>query len=55
MCSKKCVTKYNDQELAVGEMNCIDRCVGKYMHGQTIVGDVVQAFEAHLQAQKNNR
>lgn len=55
MCSKKCVTKYHDQELAVGEMTCVDRCTGKYMHAQTVVGDVVQAFEKHLQNQAANK
>lgn len=52
MCSKKCITKYSDAELAVGEMTCIDRCTGKYMHAQGVVGDVVQAFDSQLKAQK---
>jgi hypothetical protein len=30
----------------------ITRVVGKYMHAQGVVGDVVQAFESHLKAQK---
>ena len=27
-CFRKCVVRHNDGELAVGEMTCIDRCVG---------------------------
>jgi hypothetical protein len=46
ICSKKCVTSYTDGDLAIGEMTCIDRCTGKYMHAQNVVGEILQAFEA---------
>ena len=31
VCFQKCKFKYNDGQLNVGEMSCIDRCAGKYM------------------------
>lgn len=52
MCSKKCVTKYSDGDLAVGEMTCVDRCVGKYMHAQEIVGAELKNFEDQVKAQE---
>lgn len=52
MCSKKCVTKFHDQELAIGEMTCVDRCVGKYLSAQAKVGEVLQAFEAQMKNQE---
>lgn len=50
-CFRKCVVRHTDGELAVGEMTCIDRCVGKYLMAQERVGDTLKAFEATLQAQ----
>lgn len=40
------MTSYTDGDLAIGEMTCIDRCTGKYMHAQNVVGEILQAFEA---------
>lgn len=37
-CARKCIIKYTDGDLAVGEMACVDRCVGKYMQAQEKVG-----------------
>lgn len=36
-CWKKCVPKPRDDQLGVGEMSCIDRCVAKYLETQAIV------------------
>mmetsp|Transcript_10487 Transcript_10487/g.15984 ORF Transcript_10487/g.15984 Transcript_10487/m.15984 type:complete len:98 (+) Transcript_10487:91-384(+) len=52
VCAKKCITKFSDSDLQVGEMTCIDRCTGKYMHAQGMVGDILQAFESQQQAQQ---
>jgi import inner membrane translocase subunit TIM10 len=51
-CSKKCVVRYNEGDLNVGEMACVDRCVGKYMQAQEKVGQVLQNFEQQAKAQE---
>jgi import inner membrane translocase subunit TIM10 len=51
-CGKKCVPSAHNADLSVGEATCIDRCTGKYMHGQQLVGEAVQKFEADMQRQQ---
>ena len=51
-CWKKCVVTQKEGELSVGEMSCVDRCVGKYMQAQEKVGAVLQNFEATIKAQE---
>jgi Tim10/DDP family zinc finger len=31
VCYRKCVVKVKEEDLAVGEMTCCDRCVAKYL------------------------
>ena len=51
-CFKKCVVKYSDSDLAVGEMTCVDRCAWKYMEAQYKMNDVVHRFEQQLLQQQ---
>lgn len=51
MCSKKCITSYNDGELNVGELACIDRCTSKYLQAHEKVGAHLQEFERQMMAQ----
>ena len=44
--------RYTDGDLAVGEMACVDRCVGKYMQAQERVGQVLNNFEQQMKAQE---
>lgn len=44
-CHKKCITNANSNDLAIGEMSCVDRCVGKYTHAQQKVQGVIQEQE----------
>ena len=51
MCFQKCVTKYNNADLQVGEMACTDRCVSKYMLSQEVVSGVLNKFQKQVDAQ----
>ena len=52
MCNKKCIVSHHSTDLAIGEMSCIDRCVGKYLQAQEKVGIVLNQFEANMKAQE---
>jgi len=50
-CFSKCVSrKHKQDDLALGETSCIDRCVAKYMASQQKIGTVLQkANEAQME------
>lgn len=39
-------------DLHVGEMSCVDRCVGKYMAVHDKVGDVFKKMQAEMNGQQ---
>ena len=53
-CFQKCASRrHRDQDLALGEMTCTDRCVSKYLEAQQIVGAVLQKEnEAQMERQQ---
>jgi mitochondrial import inner membrane translocase subunit TIM10 len=52
VCNKKCIVSHHTVDLAIGEMSCIDRCVGKYLQAQEKVGGVLNQFESNMKAQE---
>jgi uncharacterized ParB-like nuclease family protein len=48
-CFKKCIASVAEADLSVGEMACVDRCVGKFMLAAEKVGAKLQ------EAQQNNQ
>jgi len=36
-CKHKCVTRYLEADLNVGEMSCVDRCSAKFMETSKLV------------------
>jgi import inner membrane translocase subunit TIM10 len=53
VCFQKCKFKYNDGQLNVGEMSCIDRCSGKYMQAYSALGVKMAEVEKEIVAQSN--
>lgn len=53
-CNSKCIVAKStgEADLTVGEMSCVDRCVGKYMQCQMVVGNVLNDFEKQMKAQE---
>ena len=51
-CFKKCIHKYNESDLSVGEMTCIDRCSWKFMESQFKMQSVMKNFEEQAQQQE---
>mmetsp|Transcript_32339 Transcript_32339/g.74483 ORF Transcript_32339/g.74483 Transcript_32339/m.74483 type:complete len:87 (+) Transcript_32339:459-719(+) len=54
-CFSKCSSKkHKEPDLALGEMSCVDRCVGKYMEAQERIGVVFQKFNEEQAAAQQN-
>jgi hypothetical protein len=42
-CRQKCIQpRYSEEELAKGEMVCVDRCVAKFFRSNLVVGDYLR-------------
>ena len=53
-CFSKCVGKFNEPDLQIGEMTCTDRCVGKYMQASEKIAETIRRFEEMSKAQQAN-
>mmetsp|Transcript_58011 Transcript_58011/g.93923 ORF Transcript_58011/g.93923 Transcript_58011/m.93923 type:complete len:95 (+) Transcript_58011:92-376(+) len=45
-CYGKCIANVKEEKLQVGEMSCVDRCVGKYLDVHAKVGTELQGAVA---------
>ena len=52
ICHKKCIVRNQSADLQVGEMTCIDRCVGKYFEAASKVDSTYLQFMTELQVQE---
>jgi len=56
VCFEKCIGKYNEPDLNVGEMSCTDRCVSKFMESYKKVGEKLQGkFQTIFCSFEDNR
>lgn len=42
VCQQKCIANYNEPDMNVGELSCVDRCVAKYVAVHYKVGERLQ-------------
>jgi len=50
LCFSKCVPKFKDADLSIGEMACADRCTAKYMEAQDKIGEVLRKYNESMAA-----
>jgi len=56
VCFSKCLSrKHRDDNLALGEMTCTDRCVSKYMEAHEKVGVILQEANAAAEQQQQQQ
>ena len=51
LCHKKCIFSNASAEMQVGELSCLDRCVGKYMGAAQKIDLVYTTFMTQTQQQ----
>mmetsp|Transcript_18592 Transcript_18592/g.33294 ORF Transcript_18592/g.33294 Transcript_18592/m.33294 type:complete len:95 (+) Transcript_18592:23-307(+) len=52
-CFKKCVTRFSQPDLSVGELTCVDRCTLKFISTAQLVSEGMQT--AHEQEMKQQQ